>query len=131
MRLGDIFIRGIELPLTVKGVTVLDCDGNFNVYINILLSYETQRNATKHEIKHIKNRFNDIIIVFLHHRGCHLTDLLKTSRPASYHKTITARVCLGLFLLIWLFTEQMWAYAFPESCNIHRTVGLCFCIFSA
>ena len=54
MRLGDIFIRGIELPLTVKGVTVLDCDGNFNVYINILLSYETQRNATKHEIKHIK-----------------------------------------------------------------------------
>ena len=54
MRLGDIFIRGLELPLTVKGVTVLDCDGNFNVYINILLSYETQRNATKHEIKHIK-----------------------------------------------------------------------------
>ena len=54
MRLGDIFIRGIALPLTVKGVTVLDNDGNFNVYINILLSYETQLNATNHEIKHIK-----------------------------------------------------------------------------
>lgn len=52
--MGDIFIRGIELPLTVKGVTVLDSDGNYNVYINILLSYDTQRKATKHEIKHIK-----------------------------------------------------------------------------
>lgn len=54
MRLGNIFVRGIELPLTVKGVTVLDNDGNFNVYINILLSYDTQCNATRHEIKHIK-----------------------------------------------------------------------------
>lgn len=52
--MGDIFIRGIELPLTVKGVTVLDSDGNFNVYINILLSYATQQKATQHEIRHIK-----------------------------------------------------------------------------
>lgn len=52
--MGDIYIRGIELPLTVKGVTVLDADGNFNVYINTLLSYDTQWKATKHEIKHIK-----------------------------------------------------------------------------
>jgi hypothetical protein len=52
--LGDIFIRGIELPLTVKGVTVLDSDGNFNVYINTLLSYDTQQKAARHEIRHIK-----------------------------------------------------------------------------
>lgn len=52
--MGDIFVRGIELPLTVKGVTVLDSDGNFNVYINILLSYDTQQQAVIHEVKHIK-----------------------------------------------------------------------------
>ena len=51
--MGDIYIRGIELPLTVKGVTVVDSDGNFNVYINILLSHAVQQKATKHELKHI------------------------------------------------------------------------------
>ena len=65
MRLSEIYIRGIELPLKVKGVTVLDSDGNFNVYINILLSYDTQRKATKHEISHIKKEhfydFNPVI----------------------------------------------------------------------
>lgn len=52
--MGDIFVRGLKLPYSVKGVTVLDNDGNFNVYINILLSYETQQRATAHEIRHIK-----------------------------------------------------------------------------
>lgn len=50
---GRNFIRGLELPLTVRGVTVLDEDGNYNVYINILLSYDTQQKAAKHELKHI------------------------------------------------------------------------------
>ncbi len=52
--MGEIFIRGLKLPLTVKGVTVLDSDGNYNVYINIMLSNETQSKAVKHEITHIK-----------------------------------------------------------------------------
>lgn len=53
--MNDIFIRGIELPLTIKGVTVLDADGNFNVYINILQSYDVQQKAAKHELKHIQS----------------------------------------------------------------------------
>ena len=52
--MGDIFIRGIEFPLSIEGATVLDADGNYNVYINTLLSEETQRKTTKHELKHIK-----------------------------------------------------------------------------
>lgn len=52
--MNDIFIRGIELPFAVKGVTVLDADGNFNVYINTLLSFDTQQKAARHEIAHIK-----------------------------------------------------------------------------
>ena len=58
--MNNIYIRGIKLPLTVKGVTVLDSEGDFNVYINILLSYNTQQIATKHEIGHItKEHFYD------------------------------------------------------------------------
>lgn len=52
--MNDIYIRGIELPLKVKGVTVLDENGDFNVYINISLSFTMQRQTTNHEIKHIK-----------------------------------------------------------------------------
>lgn len=52
--MNDIYIRGIELPSRVKGITVLDENGDFNVYINILLSFSTQQCTTNHEIKHIK-----------------------------------------------------------------------------
>ncbi|MGN0488076.1 MAG: hypothetical protein ACI4HO_02305 [Ruminococcus sp.] len=56
----DIFIRGIELPLKVKGLTTIDSDGNYNVYINTKLSIATQKKATKHEIRHIElNHFDD------------------------------------------------------------------------
>lgn len=58
--MDDVFIRGLELPLKVKGVTVLDNNGDYNVYINVLLSADVQKNATVHEIKHIKkNHFYD------------------------------------------------------------------------
>lgn len=35
--------------------TILDQDGNHNVYINNRLSYDGQIEAFKHELKHIKN----------------------------------------------------------------------------
>lgn len=52
--MGDIFIRGIEFPLTIEGATALDADGNYNVYINTLLSEKTQERTIKHELNHIK-----------------------------------------------------------------------------
>lgn len=48
-----IIIRGIELPSKIKGVTVVDCDGNYNIYINTLLSKDVQRTTQRHELKHI------------------------------------------------------------------------------
>lgn len=58
--MNDIFIRGIKLPPRVRGVTVIDDNSDFNVYINTLLSYETQRKAKKHELMHIlKDHFYD------------------------------------------------------------------------
>lgn len=50
----DIFIRGLELPAKVKGVTVIDNDSNFNIYINTLLCADIQRQAVRHELIHIK-----------------------------------------------------------------------------
>lgn len=52
--MGEIFIRFIELPYSIKGVTTIDSDGNYNVYINSLLSYDEQLKTEKHELIHIR-----------------------------------------------------------------------------
>ena len=58
--MGDIFIRGIQFPLTIEGATALDSDGNYNVYINTLLSEKTQKRTIRHELNHIrKEHFYD------------------------------------------------------------------------
>lgn len=51
--MGEIFIRGLELPPTINDVTVLDADGNYNVYINTALGYNAQRKAARHELAQI------------------------------------------------------------------------------
>ncbi len=48
-----IFIRGIALPGSVRGVTVKDKDDNFNIYVNTNLNPEQQQKAIAHELKHI------------------------------------------------------------------------------
>ena len=50
----DYIIRYIDLPYTIKGVTVLDSDGFYNVYINSHLSWEEQNKAVKHDLEHIR-----------------------------------------------------------------------------
>lgn len=50
----DIIVRLIGLPCKVNGFTVLDEDGNYNIYINEILSAEGQRTTLMHEIAHIK-----------------------------------------------------------------------------
>lgn len=52
--MGDIFVRLQALPLGVNAFTILDCDGNYNVYINDQLGYDAQRKAYKHELTHIE-----------------------------------------------------------------------------
>lgn len=49
----DYCIRYIALPVTVKGVTAMDSDGFYNIYINSRLSYEEQKKAIAHEMEHI------------------------------------------------------------------------------
>lgn len=55
-----IYIRGIELPGSVKGVTVEDINGDYNVYVNTILCPEAIDKACRHELKHIElNHFRD------------------------------------------------------------------------
>lgn len=51
-----IIPRLIPIPSSkCKGFTILDADGDYNVYINANLSYTAQVEGYEHEMKHIKN----------------------------------------------------------------------------
>lgn len=44
-----------------RGVTVLDAEGNYNIYLNAHLSDEMKQEAYEHEIRHIVNGDLDCI----------------------------------------------------------------------
>ena len=50
-----MIVRVVGLPPAIRGTTVPDEDGDYNVYLNKNLSYEMQRLALKHELAHINN----------------------------------------------------------------------------
>lgn len=52
--MGETFIRILDLPSTVRGVTVRDSDGNYNIYINSSLAEDARKRAIDHELKHIE-----------------------------------------------------------------------------
>lgn len=49
------FVRLLNLPSSIRGMTVTDPDGNYNVYINQNLAHEMQAQTYLHEVNHIKN----------------------------------------------------------------------------
>lgn len=63
--MNQVFIRGIALPGSVRGVTVFAPDDDFIVFINTNLCPETQSKAITHELRHIQlNHFyNDDLVV--------------------------------------------------------------------
>ena len=50
----DYTVRYVALPLSIHGLTVLDENGFYNVYINCNQSFEIQHHALEHELEHIK-----------------------------------------------------------------------------
>ena len=57
--MGEVYIRIIKLPAAVRGVTVADGNGDYNIYINSLLSSDQQRLVLKHEMTHVgRNDFD-------------------------------------------------------------------------
>lgn len=65
--MGEVYVRIIRLPDSVKGVTVRDGNGDYNVYINAALSPDRQKATLKHEMTHINrndfDRFDDIFSI--------------------------------------------------------------------
>lgn len=49
-----LIVRLIDLPVTVKGFTVMDEDGCFNIYLNARLNDEARVEAYRHELDHIR-----------------------------------------------------------------------------
>lgn len=58
----DTYIRYIKLPVSVRGLTIPDENGNYNIYINKYLSQEMQQKTYFHEITHIENNDFEIQI---------------------------------------------------------------------
>ncbi len=59
--MSDIIIRLVELPPKVNGVTIVDENGDNNIYINARLSYDEAMKAIEHEMSHIvkEHHYND------------------------------------------------------------------------
>ena len=51
----NVIVRIVDLPLSIKGVTIPHPDGSYNIYINAKYDIFTQRNCLKHEMCHIRN----------------------------------------------------------------------------
>lgn len=52
--MNDIIVRVRDFPCGINGVTVVDENGDYNIYINAKLSDAEQQRAYLHEIYHIK-----------------------------------------------------------------------------
>ena len=58
--MNDIITRIEDLPCSTNAVTVMDVNGDYNIYINAKLSKIEQRKAYQHELEHIcRNHFYD------------------------------------------------------------------------
>ena len=51
--MDEVIVRVIDLPDTIPGVTVLDENGDYNVYLNGRLSKDNYDEAVRHELQHI------------------------------------------------------------------------------
>lgn len=52
--MGEVCVRMVELPSSVRAVTIPNDDTTFDVYINSILPEELQIRALEHELEHIK-----------------------------------------------------------------------------
>ena len=51
----NIILRLVPLPTTVRGLTVQDDEGKFNIYLNAKFSHEAHIQTLQHEINHINS----------------------------------------------------------------------------
>lgn len=62
--MNRIFLRLASLPMTVKGVTIPDSEGDYTIFINDALCPEIRERVIAHEMAHIRqNHFSDTLTV--------------------------------------------------------------------
>lgn len=52
--MDNINVTVMDMPLVIRGMTKLNEDNFYNIFINAKYSYEQQREILKHELKHIE-----------------------------------------------------------------------------
>ena len=63
--MNEIYVRLLALPMTIRGVTVTDDEGDYNIYINSSLTPDQQKHVLKHEMTHIeRNDFDSFSDIF-------------------------------------------------------------------
>ena len=63
--MNEIYVRLLALPMTIRGVTVTDDEGDYNIYINSSLTPDQQKLVLKHEMTHIeRNDFDSFSDIF-------------------------------------------------------------------
>lgn len=50
-----VIIRLIDMPVTVRGITVKDSNDDYNIFLNARLSAEMRVIALRHEVDHIRS----------------------------------------------------------------------------
>lgn len=51
----EIFVRTIPMPIRIRAFTLPDEQGDYNIYLNSLLTEEQQKCSLAHEKQHIEN----------------------------------------------------------------------------
>ena len=63
--MNEIYVRLLALPMTIRGVTVTDDEGDYNIYRNSSLTPDQQKLVLKHEMTHIeRNDFDSFSDIF-------------------------------------------------------------------
>ena len=52
--MGNVYVRTVSLPPSVRAVTLPNDDATFDIYINAELPEELQVKALEHELEHIR-----------------------------------------------------------------------------
>ena len=53
--MGETIIRIVNLPRGINGFVSEDSEGDYNIYVSALLTYEQQRKVIIHELRHINS----------------------------------------------------------------------------
>jgi len=78
--LDAVIIRVIDMPVTVRGITVKDSNDDYNIFLNARLSMEMRVIAFRHEVDHIRSgHFYDYRSVAEKELATRLREMLRQS----------------------------------------------------